>query len=322
MFGVAGCGGSALPPESPEPGTSDSAGGEEGGEVLEASSDDVRRGMDAIQSGDFNTAKEVLAKAHSDNPQDPQAAFYLGVAEEGLGNKEAAMALYQKALELDPKLTEASVNLSALEFEAGNVDAALKTIEAALKGAPKHAGLLTNHALALEAKGDKEQALSAYAKAVDASPDNTKLRFAYAELLAKSDKRDAALGQLETIVKSEDAEVLAAAGGLLGQLKAWDVCVRALSRAIDKKSTAELLWRRGLCHHGTGDRTKEQADYEAALKDDPKSAAANYYLGMLFKAANEKKKALLHLEAAAKLAEEPGLRDRAKAAIQQVKKSK
>lgn len=289
--------------------------------VVAPSSELVKQGMDAIQKQDFAAAKQALADATAKDPKDPQAAFYLGVALDGLGDVNGAMAQYKKALELDPKLVEAAVNLSGAQFEQKDAAGALATAQQGLKANPKSPELLVNRALSLEALGRKEEAMSAYGAAVKAKPDDAQLRIAYAEYLTAAGKRDDALTELRAVQNVDDPTLLAALGVRFGRLKAFPDCVAALDKAIKLKDSADLHTRRGVCRHDFGDDAGAQADYEAALKLDDKFAPAYYYLGRHLEK-KDKKKALESLEKAQKLDATGPIGKQAKEAAEELKKKK
>lgn len=287
--------------------------------VVAPSSELVKQGMDAIQKQDFAEAKKVLSQAAASEPKDPQAAFYLGVAMDGLGELPGAMAQYKKALELDPKLVEAAVNLSGAQYEQKDAAGALATAEQGLKANPKSPELLLNRALSLEALGKKEEALTAYGAAVKARPDDAQLRITYAEYLAAAGKRDEALTELRAVQNVEDPVLLAALGVRFGRLKSFPDCIAALDRAIKLKDSADLHTRRGVCRHDFGDDAGAQADYETAIKLDEKFAPAHYYLGRHL-AKKDKKRALSSLERAQKLDPTGPIGKQAKEASEDLKK--
>jgi len=288
--------------------------------AVAASSEKVHQGMDAIQKQDFAAAKAVLSEARAEAPKDPQAAFYLGVAQEGLGETADAQKSYRSALELDPKLADASANFSALLLDAGKPADALSVIDSALKLTPKHPDLLVNRALALDAAGKRDEALSAYPDALAVRKDAFDLELAYAQLLAAAGKNTEALAQLRNAARSDDPKLLVATADAFGKLKAPADCVAALDRVLKSKPTPAVQVRRGVCRHDLGDDAGAQADYEAALKLDPRFAAAHYYLGMHF-AKRDKKVALSHFKQAVELDSETGpIGKRAKAAADELKK--
>lgn len=300
------CGGgsaSAQPTTADNPPPLDDDESSGGGAPAPASSGKVKEGMDAIQAGDFAKAKSVLEEAAKENPKDPQAAYYLGVAVEGLGDGKAAAGHYKTALELDPKLTEASINLSGVLLDSNDVEGSLAATNAGLKSAPKNPSLLRNKAVALDATGSKD-ALPAFKAAVAAAPNDKEIHYLYAEALARSGDKAGAIAELKPLVSSDDVAVLASVGRLFGKLKAFDECVTALDNAISKKDAAELRVDRGLCKHGKKDDKGAGADFEAAVAADAKFAPAHFYLAQNKRDAGDKKGAKAEFEKAASL--DPG----------------
>jgi len=317
-FSVA-CGGSAPPPEDPPPAFDDEeAGPSGGGPVAKASSSAVQEGIDAIQAEDFAKAKEILTAAHEKDPKDPQAAFYLGVAQENTKDVDAAVESYKAALANDPKLTEASVNLSAVLLDREDFAGSLEVADAGLKGAPNNPNLLTNKAIAL-ASLEKPEALDAYKAAVAASPDNLELRYEYAQLLAQQDKKDAAVEELRQVIQSPDPAVAGAAANLLGRLGAFAECIGGLDKALKAKPNPDLYVRRGVCRHGMNDEAGALADYQAAVAADDKFAPGHYYLGRHYLATGKKKEAKTHLSKAAELGAGTPLEAAAKKALAEIK---
>jgi Tfp pilus assembly protein PilF len=323
-FVLSACGGSAPPPsDATNPPPLDDAPPKQSKKdaVVAPSSELVKQGMDAIQKQDFAQAKQVLSDAVAKDPKDPQAAFYLGVALDGLGDGTGAMTQYKKALELDPKLVEAAVNLSGAQFEQKDAAGALATAEQGLKANPKSPELLVNRALALEALGKKDEAMAAYGAAAKARPDDAQLHITYAEYLAGAGKRDEALTELRAAQNVDDPTLLAAVGVRFGRLKAFPDCIAALDKAIKVKDSADLHTRRGVCRHDFGDDAGAQSDYDAAIKLDDKFAPAYYYLGRHLEK-KDKKKALEALDKAQKLDGAGPIGKQAKEAAEELKKKK
>jgi Flp pilus assembly protein TadD len=297
---VSACAGSAPPPEAPPP-PLDSPPAAPADETAKPSSKKVEQGIEAIKAQDFAKAKELLSAAHAESPKDPQAAFYLGVALEGLSDGTGATAAYKDALGLDPKLTEASVNLSALLLDEKDAPGALSVAEAGLKITPKQPDLLLNRALALEAAGKKDESLKAYGAAVAAAPDNIELRIAYAELLTTAKDDAAALEQLRAVSSTEDPKLLEKLSQKFGRLHAFADCIAVLDKAIKSADNANLHVRRAVCRHDMKDDAGALTDYQAALKLDDKFAPAHYYLAKHV-CPKDKKQAAEHFKRAAELA--------------------
>ena len=296
------CGSATPAPEAPPPALDDPAPPAAADQSAKPSSKKVEEGIEAIKAQDFAKAKTLLSAARSESPKDPQAAFYLGVALEGLGDGTGAAAAYKDALALDPKLTEASVNLSALLLDQKDAPGALSAAEIGLKTAPKQPDLLLNRALALEASGKKEESLKAYGAAVAAAPDNIDLRIAYAELLTAAKDEKGALEQLRAVsTTTTDPKLLDKLAQKFGRLHAFADCIGVLDKAIKAADSASLHVRRAVCRHDQKDDAGALSDYEAALKLDEKFAPAHYYLAKHV-CPTDKKQAAAHFKRAAELA--------------------
>jgi len=322
---LAACGGSPSPPaEAPPPAFEDEtpkppAGSEQ---AAAPSSKKVEDAIAAIKAQDFAKAKALLTEARAAAPKDAQAAFYLGVALEGLSDAPGATSAYRDALGLDPKLVEAAVNLSALLLDAKDAPGALAAADIGLKTAPKQPDLLLNRALALEAAGKKDESLKAYGAAVAAAPDNIELHIAYAELLTAAKDDKAALEQLRSVSgKTDDPKLLEKLSQKFGRLTAFADCIAVLDKAIKAGDNANLHVRRAVCRHGQKDDAGALADYEAALKLDEKSGPAHYYLAKHV-CPTDKKKAAVHFKRAAEIAGNDDIGKRAAALAVKAKAGK
>jgi Flp pilus assembly protein TadD len=264
-------------------------------------SPEVSRGVAAIKANDFKTAKAALEKALEKNPKDGTASYYLGVSLENLGDKQGAEKRYQDAIAYAPDLAEASINLGALYLDMNRPDDAITVTRAALVRRPTDPVLHANLAFALRAKGDKEGAAAEYQKASGAMNDNPELRVGYAELLLDLGRKDQAAAELKRTLDAAGSNrpLLASVGRLLGAAGAYADCVAAFDRAIAAGDHAELRVRRGVCRHELKDEAGAKADYEAALKLDPKFPPAHYYLGESLLDAGKKAEGIKELDLAA-----------------------
>jgi len=318
-----GCGGSSPAPAAPGTPSSDSPSSDSPEAILGSSSEPAAdsaqfsKGVAAIKAEKYDEARAIFEKVTHDEPKNAQAHYYLGVALQSLGQAPSACASYEKAVGLDPKLTEAWVNLTAAKLDAGDAAGALPLVERALKAHPDHPGLLYNHALALAAVGGHPtETVAAYRKASAADPANLEIKYGYAEALVAAGSKEPALTLLEELSRSDQLEVLASAGRLLGRLEAWDSCIRTLDKALAKQPSAELLVTRGLCKHGKKDEPAALEDFQQAVKADPKYAPAHYYVGMHLKIAGKKAQARTEFAKAVELAGDQGVGKAAKHALE------
>lgn len=104
-----------------------------------------------------------------------------GLAEQGVGAKEAARQDFTKALQVNPKSIEARVNLGALEFDEGNNVAAETQFKEALKLNPSNAAANYNFAKVSAKLGRHREAIIAYEKLLQIEKQNADLMY-YAAL--------------------------------------------------------------------------------------------------------------------------------------------
>lgn len=250
-----------------------------------------------IQTKTYGEAKKLLEKVLAEDPNNSQAHFYLAVAAERLDDKEGATEQYRKALELDPKLVEAAENLSAMLLDNKDFEGALLAANVGLKQEPKNLNLMTNRALSEQGAGKLDDALKSYEELLGVKGEDEGFRYAYAEILSIQGQKAKALQAWDKLLKSQNADLLAAMSKPLAGLEAYDKCIVALDKAIELKKDPEFYVRRGLCRKKIVpvDPKAELADYESALALKADYTPAQYYLGMAHwknKQAAEAKEAL------------------------------
>jgi Tfp pilus assembly protein PilF len=294
------------PAQAPEPLVADPPpGAAEGTSAGEAASE-LSRGIAYVKSERWAEAKPHLEKALAARPKSSEAAFYLALASEKTMDKAGAEAFYKRALAIDPAFAEAAENLSALYLdEPARPDDAIQVLDAALAKVPGAARLMTNLAYAYSLKGDTANAAKYYEAAL-AKGEDAALRFRYGQLLIEAKQPAKAAEQLRRALAGtgDDPALLATIGRLLAFSRSFGECVKAFDRAIAlKPGEAEWLVRRGTCRHELSDEAGAKADFEAAIKADPKFAAAHYYLGVSYLAEGRRQTAYDEIEKAAKLGE-------------------
>jgi tetratricopeptide (TPR) repeat protein len=279
---------------------------------------EVQRAAAFIKNEKWDEAKSHLDQALAAQPNDAQGNYYMGVVKEKLGDRDGATENYKKAIAADPGLVEASNNLAAIYLDnPPRPDDAIPVLKKALEKSPDDVGLHRNLAYAEGLKGDLPAASKEY-EALLAKNDDPAIRLDYSTLLFDKKDFDNAAGQLKkTLAKApDDAPTLATIGLMLGFVKAYPECVHAYDRALKLKAdSAELMVHRGICRHGLKDEAGASADFEAAVKTAPKSAAAHYYLGEALIADKKRSRAYDELTTAVNLAGDSEIGKRAKAKL-------
>lgn len=260
------------------------------------SSSEVQRAIELIKADDYAEAETLLAGTVVESPEDSQAAFFYGVALEGVGKSAAAEAQYARAIELAPDLLEASQNLSALLLAEDRFEEALRVTQTALEIAPKDGALLANRAIALDML-ESPEAVGAYEQLLEVEPDDVANRFNYAVVLYLNERSEDAIKELGRI-ETTDGSLLSDMERLYLEMKDVDGCIALWDRALQRKRSAQALARRGRCQLMKQDQSGAEADFRSAIELEKGAAIGHFYLGKLLETQGREKAARAAFEAA------------------------
>jgi tetratricopeptide (TPR) repeat protein len=112
-----------------------------------------------VKQGKFGAALHVLGSALMLKPRDARTLFNLGLAHNGLGQHEQAVAAFKKSLELAPSSEAAQYNLGTLLLKVGDVRGALPPLHKAIRLNPQFSDALYNLAAAYALSGERDHAL-------------------------------------------------------------------------------------------------------------------------------------------------------------------
>jgi tetratricopeptide (TPR) repeat protein len=116
-------------------------------------------------------ARELLAQAVKQFPDDPALLSALAYAELRRGSTEHARQLYRKALSLDPSLVDAATNLGVIEAQAGDLQDAVKLWQNAFQRAPARSSIGLNLARAYCGAGKFDEARTYTHRVLEFNPD-------------------------------------------------------------------------------------------------------------------------------------------------------
>ena len=111
---------------------------------------------------------EILTK---DYPNEPFLYNISGVCFKAIGQLDAAVKSFEKALAIKPDYTEVNYNLGLTLQELGQLDAAVKCYEKAIAVNPDHAEAHNNLGVTLKELGQLDDAVKSYKKALTLKPD-------------------------------------------------------------------------------------------------------------------------------------------------------
>jgi Flp pilus assembly protein TadD len=118
----------------------------------------VEEATELLQEGNVPAAMLALRDVLKEDPNNPYAYNYLGVAFFEIKNLEGARDAYAAAVRVAPEYLGARVALSNVRRLLGDHDGALREARAALRRFPKDGEAMHAAGLALAAKGQRKEA--------------------------------------------------------------------------------------------------------------------------------------------------------------------
>jgi len=226
----------------------------------------------------LNTS-DVLTK---DYPNESLLYNISGVCYKALGQLDAAVSHYERALAINPNYTDAHYNL-AITFKAfGQLDAAVSSYERVLEINPDHSTAHNNLANTLKELGQLDAAVSSYERALAIKPD-----YVDAHNNLGATLKD--LGQLDAAVKSykqalaiqpDYTKAHSNLGNTLKELGQLEAAVKCYEKALAiKPDYAEAHYNLGNILKELGQLEAAVKSYEQALAINPDFAEAHYNLG-------------------------------------------
>lgn len=263
-------------------GTGDGPAGTSTIEPLTEGDPDVAQARGLIEQQKHAEAIPLLERALAKDPKDAEVEGMLGLAYDATGKFPEAEKHYKAALALDPKLSRVLQNLGALyiSMDPPKAKEAVDLLRRAYEAEPNNVDAIRNLALAYSMLEEFDKSAKAYDAALKLSDDGA-IHYEYGTMLLVAKKIPEGVAELKiAAAKTDDPVVLASIANTFGIAKSFDLCVSTLDKVIAKKPEAKLLMGRGQCKHELKQEKEANADFQEAAKLDPKSAQAQFYLGM------------------------------------------
>lgn len=134
------------------------------------------------QTQGFNAALERVNQLIAEHPQRSEPVLFRGQLQLAGGNQAAAVADFQRALQLNPHEGFAISRLAQIEANAGNISAALHRIHQGLQQIPGHPDLYITQAEFEIAQGQLDKAIATLTLATRFSPPEASLTRIYNRL--------------------------------------------------------------------------------------------------------------------------------------------
>jgi tetratricopeptide (TPR) repeat protein len=212
------------------------------------------------------------------NRQDLAAAYNnRGLAYDGKGDHDGAIADYDKAIQLNPAYAIAFDNRGYTYEEKGDHDRAIADYDVAIRLDPKKASDYDDRGLAYEAKGDHDRAIADYDKSIQLDPkvastyDDRGLAYE-----AKGD-HDGAIADYDNSIQLDpkNASTYQDRGDASKAKNDYDGAIADYTKSIELDSNKSAVYNgRGLAYDAKGDHDDAIADYDSAIRLDPNFGVA------------------------------------------------
>ncbi|MBD3219716.1 tetratricopeptide repeat protein [bacterium] len=191
-----------------------------------------RLGCVCLKTDRFDEACRAFESGLVDAPGDPRMLTNLGAALDHLGDREAALAAYQRATFHDRAPAAAFHNLGALYAEEGRTEDAVVAFSEAVRREPDADGYC-NLGLVLLGEGDLVRALDAFENAVAADRECSRGHYYAGVCLLKRGRYEDALRRFDLVLRLDPGLVRAHLhrGVCLHKLERYKAAMAALTEA-------------------------------------------------------------------------------------------
>ncbi|MFA7239781.1 MAG: tetratricopeptide repeat protein [Sulfuricellaceae bacterium] len=225
----------------------------------------------------------ALQKATEFSPGDAEAHCNLGIAQQDIGQLDAAAGSYARAVEIKPDFAEAHYNLGIALQSLGQLDGAVASYVQALEIEPDFAEAHNSLGATLRDLGRLEDARASCAQALKIKPDYAEAHDNLGRVLNNLGQPDGAeasfLRALE--IKPDFAEAHNDLGIALRELGRLDDAQASCRRALEiKPDFAEAYNNLGIALRELGQLEEAAASYRRALEIKPDYADARFNLGL------------------------------------------
>ncbi len=235
------------------------------------------RAVSAYNAGKLTEAEYICQQIIGVKPDLFDALHLLAVVQTIMGNKEAALANYDRALAVRPDHAEAVFNRGATLQELKRFEEALTSYDRALAVRPDYAEALSNRGNTLKELRRFEEALASYDRALTVRPDYAEALFNRGVTLHELKRFDKALASYDRAltVRPDYAEALSNRGVTLHELKRFKEALASYDRALTvRPDYAEALSNRGVTLSELKRFDEALASYDHALAVRPDHAEA------------------------------------------------
>ena len=241
-----------------------------------------RRGVEAHQRGDFDSAIKDYTEAIERNPDLVAPYNNRGNAYGAKGDHDRAIQDYNKAIELNPDGAAAYYNRGLAYGTKGDHDRAIQDYTKAIERNLDDAAAYNNRGLAYGAKDDHDRAIQDYNKAIERNPDDAAAYYNRGNAYGTKDDHDRAIQDYtKAIERNPDlVAVYNNRGNAYYQKGKVSSAIQDYTKAIERKpDDAVAYYNRGLIYGARGDYDQAIQDYDKAIDLAPDDDETYYKRG-------------------------------------------
>ena len=275
------------------------------GQTDPAINDKFRKATEAMRAGKLDEAGEGFAFIAKSAPAFAEAFFNLGLVREEQGQNEEAITNFEKALTLKPRLHGANLFLGVAQFRLNQSERAIAAFRKEISAYPKDASAWMWLGVAELVNEQAEQAADALDKAAKLDPANIDILYhrGRAHLLVSQNSYEKMFK-----VDPHSWRVHQVLGQMAAEAERHEDAIAQYEAAI-KLAPAQSGLHEELAgeYHAAARIPEAEAAYRQELQIDPHNVVARYRLGVLLVGIHDAARGKDLIEAA--LREKPGLAD-------------
>jgi len=202
----------------------------------------------------------------------PQALYNRGNTLRALGELPAALESYRRALGLDPAMVPTHFNFGLVARELGRLDEALASFEQVVRFEPAHAAAWCNRGNVLAAMNRSGEALTSYERALAIDPRHVESLVNRSNALAALERWEEALAGLDAALalRPGDPDAVFNRGNVLKSLTRWEEALAAYELALTlRPGCAAAYFNRGVIEQELQQWTAALQSYDQAIAVQP-----------------------------------------------------
>ena len=240
------------------------------------------RGTSYYAKGEYDAAIADFNKAIEINDKYTNAYLNRGLSYDSKGDWDAAIADYTRVIELDDKNAQAYGYRGNAYNNKLDYDRAIQELDKSIELNPEEATTYLNRGYSYNMKGDQDHAFADYTKAIELNPQYILALNNRGSLYNDRGEYDKALADFDKSLSIDpnDIDALDGRGLSLNYLEQFDKSIESLNKAIEIDPKQSITYfNRGYALERKGDLDRALVDYKKCAELDPKNADAYNNIG-------------------------------------------